>query len=237
MKFGMRAAPGAIEKIEIDKDTKEVRFKVIDEERWNTEMEEVGAKGICGSGIIDAIPQLFLAGIIDKTGRFTKGVSNSRLRETDGQLEYVIAWANETSIGQDIVVCQDDIRAIQLAKGAMYAGSKILMKTLGVDKLDKVILAGAFGSYIDKESAALLGLFPDCDPENVYSVGNAAGDGARMALLNVDKRREADEFAKKVDYIELTVSPEFEKTFAYSMWLPHMKDDFPHLKHLLPEEK
>jgi len=237
MKFGMRAAPGAIEKIEIDKETKEVRFKVIDEERWNTEMEEVGAKGICGSGIIDAIPQLFLAGIIDKTGRFTKGVSNSRLRETDGQLEYVIAWANETSIGQDIVVCQDDIRAIQLAKGAMYAGSKILMKTLGVDKLDKVILAGAFGSYIDKESAALLGLFPDCNPENVYSVGNAAGDGARMALLNVDKRREADEFAKKVDYIELTVSPEFEKTFAYSMWLPHMKDDFPHLKHLLPEEK
>ena len=237
MKFGMRAAPGAIEKIEIDKETKEVRFKVIDEERWNTEMEEVGAKGICGSGIIDAIPQFFLAGIIDKTGRFTKGVSNSRLRETDGQLEYVIAWANETSIGQDIVVCQDDIRAIQLAKGAMYAGSKILMKTLGVDKLDKVILAGAFGSYIDKESAALLGLFPDCDPENVYSVGNAAGDGARMALLNVDKRREADEFAKKVDYIELTVSPEFEKTFAQSMWLPHMKDDFPHLKHLLPEEK
>ncbi|MEE9419277.1 MAG: ASKHA domain-containing protein, partial [Desulfatiglandaceae bacterium] len=237
MKFGMRAAPGAIEKIEIDKDTKEVRFKVIDEERWNTEMEEVGAKGICGSGIIDAIPRLFLAGIIDNTGRFTKDVSNSRLRETDGQLEYVIAWAKETSIGQDIVVCQDDIRAIQLAKGAMYAGSKILMKTLGVDKLDKVILAGAFGSYIDRESAALLGLFPDCDPQNVYSVGNAAGDGARMALLNVDKRREADKFAREVEYIELTVSPEFEKIFARSMWLPHMKDDFPHLKHLLPEEK
>jgi len=237
MKFGMRAAPGAIEKIEIDRDTKEVRFKVIDEERWNTEMEEVGAKGICGSGIIDAIPQLFLAGIIDKTGRFKNDVSHPRLRETDGQLEYVIAWANETSIGQDIVVCQDDVRAIQLAKGAMYAGSKILMKTLGVDRLDKVILAGAFGSYIDKESAALLGLFPDCNPENVYSVGNAAGDGARMALLNVDKRGEADRFARQVEYIELTVSSEFEKTFVQSMWLPHMKDDFPHVKHLLPEEK
>jgi NADPH-dependent glutamate synthase beta subunit-like oxidoreductase len=239
LKFGMRAAPGAIEKVAIDPETKEVRFKVIDEERWNTEIkeEEIGAKGICGSGIIDAIPQLFLAGIIDRTGRFRRDVSTPRLRETDGQMEYVIAWARETSIGQDIVVCQDDIRAIQLGKGAMYAGSKILMKTLGVDKLDKVILAGAFGSYIDKQSAAVLGMFPDCDPANVYSVGNAAGDGARMALLNGDKRKEADEFARRVEYIELTVSPDFEKTFARSMWIPHMKDDFPHLKHLLPKKK
>ena len=237
MKFGMRAAPGAIEKIEINKDTKEVRFKVIDDERWNTEMDEVGAKGICGSGIIDAIPQLFLAGIIDKTGRLKKDVPTPRLRETGGQLEFVIAWSNETSIGQDIVVCQEDIRAIQLGKGAMYAGSKILMKTLGVDKVDKVILAGAFGSYIDKESAAILGMFPDCEPENVYSVGNAAGDGARMALLNVDKRKEADKFARQVEYVELTVSSEFENTFISSMWIPHMKDEFPHLRHLLPKKK
>ncbi|MCP4666875.1 MAG: DUF4445 domain-containing protein, partial [Deltaproteobacteria bacterium] len=239
LKFGMRAAPGAIEKIEIDKETREVRFKVIDEERWNTEIqdEEIGAKGICGSGIIDAVPQLFLAGIIDKTGRFQKDVPNPRLRETDGQLEFVIAWEKETSIGQDIVVCQDDVRAIQLGKGAMYAGSKILMQTLGVDKVDKVILAGAFGSYIDKQSAAILGMFPDCDPEKVYSVGNAAGDGARMALLNKDKRKEADAFARQVEYIELTVSPEFEKIFARSMWIPHMKDAFPNLNHLLPEKK
>jgi len=237
LKFGMRAAPGAIEKVEIDPDTKDVRFKVIDEERWNIEITEaIGAKGICGSGIIDTIPQLFLAGIIDRTGYFREDISHPRLRETDGQMEYVIAWAKETSIGQDIVVCQDDIRAIQLGKGAMYAGSKILMETLGVDKLDKVILAGAFGSYIDKQSAAILGMFPDCDPKNVYSVGNAAGDGARMALLNGDKRKEADEFARKVEYIELTVSPEFDKTFARSMWIPHMKDDFPHLEALLPDK-
>ncbi len=238
LKFGMRAAPGAIEKIEVDPHTKDARFKVINEERWNTDMKEgIDAKGICGSGIIDAIPQLFLAGIIDKTGCFRDDVSHPRLRETDGQMEYVIAWAKETSIGQDIVVCQDDIRAIQLGKGAMYAGSKILMETLGVDKLDKVILAGAFGSYIDKQSAAILGMFPDCDPQNVYSVGNAAGDGARMALLNEDKRKEADEFARKVEYIELTVSPDFDMIFARSMWIPHMKDDFPHLRHLLPEKK
>ncbi len=237
IRFGMRAAPGAIEKIEIDPETKEVRFKVIDKEGWNTELEEVGAKGICGSGIIDIVPQLFLAGIIDKTGRFNKNLNTPRYREVNGQPEFVIAWANETSIGQDIVICQDDIRAIQLAKGAMYAGAKIMMRALGVEKIDKVILAGAFGSYIDKTSAALLGLFPDCDPKNVYSVGNAAGDGARMALLNVDKRKEADWIARRVEYLELTLEPGFDKIFAQAMWIPHMKDKFPHLEHLLPEKK
>ena len=237
IKYGMRAAPGAIEKIMIDKETKEVLFKVIGQDCWNTELEEVGAKGICGSGIIDVVPQLFLAGIIDKTGRFNKDIQHPRLRQTDGEPEFVIAWAKETSISQDIVVCQGDVRNIQLAKGAMYAGAKILMRTLGVEQVDKVILAGAFGSYMDRESAALLGLFPDCALENIYSVGNAAGDGARIALLNVDKRKEADEIAGKVEYLELTLEPEFDKIFARAMWIPHMKDTFPHLKHLLPENK
>ena len=117
----------------------------------------------------------------------------------------------------------------------MYAGAKILMQTLGVDKVDKVILAGEFGSYIDKKSAAVLGMFPDC--KNVYSVGNAAGDGTRMALLDVDKRKEADEFARKVEYIKLTVNPNFDKVFARSMWIPHMKDKFPNLSHILLEKK
>jgi uncharacterized 2Fe-2S/4Fe-4S cluster protein (DUF4445 family) len=235
IRHGMRAAPGAIEKIVIDKDTKEVRFKMIDREGWNTELKEVGAKGICGSGIIDVLPQLFLAGIIDRTGRFNKESKSQRFRITDRQPEFVIAWAEETSIGQDIVICQKDIRAIQLAKGAMYAGAKIMMEKMGVEKIDKVILAGAFGSYIDKESAALLGLFPDCDLANIYSVGNAAGDGARMALLNTDKRKEADEIALRVEYLELTIEPGFNKAFAQAMWIPNMKDPFPHLAHLLPE--
>ncbi len=119
----------------------------------------------------------------------------------------------------------------------MYAGAKIMMRALGVEKIDKVILAGAFGSYIDKVSAALLGLFPDCDLDNIYSVGNAAGDGARMALLNVDKRREADDIARRVEYLELTLAPGFDKTFAEAMWIPHMKDPFPHLAHLLPKNR
>jgi uncharacterized 2Fe-2S/4Fe-4S cluster protein (DUF4445 family) len=237
IRYGMRAAPGAIEKIVIDPQTRDVRFKVIDREEWNTELAEVGAKGICGSGIIDVVPQLFLAGIIDRTGRFSKELDTPRFREVNGEPEFVIAWARETSIGQDIVVCQNDVRAIQLAKGAMYAGAKIMMGALGVEKIDKVILAGAFGSYIDKVSAALLGLFPDCELDNIYSVGNAAGDGARMALLNIDKRTEADEIARRVEYLELTLEPNFDKIFAQAMWLPHMKDKFPHLAHLLPEKK
>jgi len=236
IKYGMRAAPGVIEKIVIDKDTKEVRFKVIGKEDWNTDSDDIVAKGICGSGIIDVVPQLFLAGIIDHTGRFNKDLETPRFRVNEGESELVIAWAKETSIGQDIVICQGDVRNIQLAKAAMYAGAKIMMGHLGVEKLDKVILAGAFGSYIDKESAALLGLFPDCDLENIYAVGNAAGDGARMALLNVDKRTEANEWAAQVEYVELTVEPDFEKAFIQAMWLPHMKDTFPHLNHLLPEK-
>lgn len=237
IKFGCRAAPGAIENIKIDPDTKEASFKVIGNEEWNTEVDgNIGANGICGSAIIDVVPQLFLAGIIDRTGRFKKDLDCSRLRVPDSGAEFVIAWANETSIGQDIVVSLDDIRNIQLAKGAMYSGAKLMMRRLGVDKLDKVILAGAFGSYIDKESAAVLGLFPDCDQENVYSVGNAAGDGARIALLNVDKREEADQIAREVEYVELTMELDFDKVFGQAMWIPHMKDDLPHLKHLLPEK-
>jgi len=235
IKHGMRAAPGAIERIQIDKDSKEVRFKVIGKEDWNTELDAPEAKGICGSGIIDVVPQLFLAGIIDHTGRFQKNINTPRLQITEEGPEFVIAWAKETSIGKNIVVCQDDVRNIQLAKAAMYAGAKIMMRHLGVSKLDKVILAGAFGSFINRESAACLGMFPDCDMENVYSVGNAAGDGARIALLNIDKRDEADRVARQVEYVELTVEPDFDKVFSQAMWLPHMKDSFPHLKYLLGE--
>ena len=233
IEFGMRAAPGAIEAIRIDPDTKEVRFKVIGREDWNADLDDIGAKGICGSGIIDAVAQLLVTGVIDRTGRFGTGLDTSRLRVTEGQPEFVIAWAEETSLGQDIVLCQRDVRNIQLAKGAMYAGAKLMMRNLGVKKLDKIILAGAFGSYIDKESAAVIGLFPDCAPGNIYAVGNAAGDGARIALLNVDKRAEANEMARKVEYIELTVEPDFQTVFSQAMWFPHMKDNFPHLEHLM----
>ncbi|HJX12905.1 MAG TPA: ASKHA domain-containing protein [Dehalococcoidales bacterium] len=237
IRHGMRAAPGAIEKLWIEPGSREVRFKVIGNDRWNTEVKNIGARGICGSGIFDAAAQMFLAGIIDRSGRFNPRLKSDRLRRTDDGPEFVIARAGETSVGHDIVVCQKDIRAIQLAKGAMYSGAKIMMNRLGIEKIDRVILAGAFGSYIDKESAAVIGLFPDCDPANVIAVGNAAGDGARIALLNVAKRKEADVMARRVEYVELTIAPEFSQTFTRAMIFPHQEDKFPHLKHLLPKER
>jgi uncharacterized 2Fe-2S/4Fe-4S cluster protein (DUF4445 family) len=236
IRHGMRAAPGAIEKIRIDPATREVKFKVIGNDKWNTETESIGAKGICGSGIFDAAAQLFTSGVINRSGRFNTDLSTPRLREKDGEMEFVIAWEKETSIGHDVVICQNDIRAIQLAKGAMYAAAKIMMTRLGVEKLEKVILAGAFGSYIDKESAAIIGLFPDCPQDQVNAVGNAAGDGARMALLNKDKRDEADEWSRRVEYVELTIEPDFDRIFSQAMWFPHMKDKFPNLAHLLPDK-
>ncbi len=202
IKFGMRAAQGAIERIEIHPETLDVRFEVIGNSR---------AMGICGSGIIDAAAELYRNGILDKSGRFRNEIKSSRLRVVDETTEFVIAWKNETSIGKDITLTQKDVRNIQLAKAALYTGAKLMMRRLGIEKLDKVILAGAFGSTIDPEKALVLGMFPDCDLKNVYAVGNAAGDGARLALLNRDKRAEADEIARKVEYMELSIRSRFPK--------------------------
>ncbi len=239
IKMGMRAAPGAIEKVRINPENKEPLFKIIGKEDWHTadwniKKDKLGAKGICGSGIIDAIAEMFKAGIIDKSGKFDMNVNSPRIRrDHDGKPEYVLAWANETSIGADVTITQSDVRALQLAKAALYAGAKLMMQKMGIEKLDKVILAGAFGSYIDKEAAMTLGMFPDCQIDNVYAVGNAAGDGARMALINLTKRREANERARWVEFVEIAVEPRFEKEFTYAMHLPHMKDGFPNLKALL----
>ena len=220
IKFGMRAAPGAIECVTIDRQSLEVKFKVIGSDEWSTASSSVKAKGICGSGIVDAIAEMVKAGIIEKSGRFNRQLVSPRLIITDEGPAFVIAWATETSLGRDITVSIDDVRAVQLAKGAMYAGVRILMEKLGVTELDKVILAGAFGSYINKENALAIGLFPDCALERVYSVGNAAGEGARLALISLDKRREAEEIARKVEYVELTVEPEFQKYFVDALQFP-----------------
>jgi uncharacterized 2Fe-2S/4Fe-4S cluster protein (DUF4445 family) len=227
IKFGMRAAPGAIERVRIEPGSWEVDYEVIGDGK---------ARGICGSGIIEAVAEMFKTGIIRKNGNFNPGVDSDRLRKNGkGQYEYVLAWAQDTAINRDIAVTLGDIRAIQLAKGALYTGCKILMKRYGVESVDRVILAGAFGNYIDKEASMLIGMFPDCDLEKVVAVGNAAGDGARAALLNRDLRREAEEVARKIEYVELTVDKEFQKEFMMAMHFPHMRDEFPHIQGILDE--
>jgi len=236
IKFGMRAALGAIERVRIDADNSGVDFKVIGDSDWKSKSGNVKAKGICGSGIIDAVAELYRNGVIDKSGRFQKELPSPRLIALDGKPEFVIAWKDETSIGKEITITQQDVRNVQLAKGALYAGAKLMMKKLGIEKLDRVILAGAFGSYIDPEKAMILGMFPDCELKNVSAVGNAAGDGARMALLNKDKRAEANEIAKKVEYMELTIEQDFQKEFIEALPIPHMKDPFPCLRGVVRDD-
>jgi uncharacterized 2Fe-2S/4Fe-4S cluster protein (DUF4445 family) len=240
--FGMRAAPGAIERIAIDPETKEVDYKVIGRDAWRkySEPKDMKAKGICGSGILDLLAELYRAGVVAKSGVFNKKALKDhpryRLNPDTNKPEFVLAWAEESSIDKDIVVTQKDIRQIQLAKGALYAGCKLMVKRLGLEKVDTVKIAGAFGTHVDREKALIMGLFPDCEIEKIQSIGNAAGDGCRAALLNVEKRKEANWCSRNVEYIELTVEENFQQEFMEAMQLPHMTDEFPHLEGLVPDE-
>jgi len=236
VEYGMRAAPGAMERIHIDETTLEPKYKVIGVNGWNTDHAEFKGqvKGICGSAIIDGVAELFRAGIVDSRGKFKKELNSSRVRQGEKGWEYVIAWAEETSIGRDIPMTQQDVRQIQLAKAALFTAARTLLKRSNLQSPDKIILAGGFGSYIDKEKAMLIGLIPDCDLENVYAVGNAAGDGARIALLNVEKRNEIDEVTRKVERFELPTDPEFQNQFMLATSFPHMSEPFEHIAHLIP---
>ena len=236
VEYGMRAAPGAMERIHIDERTLEPKYKVIGVDGWNTDHAEFKGqvKGICGSAIIDGVAELFRAGIVDSRGKFRTGLQSDRIRKGESGWEYVIAWAQETSIGRDIPMTQQDVRQIQLAKAALFTAARTLLKRSGLESPDKIILAGGFGSYIDKEKAMLIGLIPDCELDRVYAVGNAAGDGARITLLNVEKRNEIDAVTRKVERFELPTDPEFQNQFMLATSFPHMSEPFPHIAHLIP---
>lgn len=233
IRFGMRAAAGAIERVKIDAGTKEPGFKVIGQDDWFEEGDEPLAKGICGSGIIDVIAEMFKAGIIKKTGTFNKNLDTPRIRRgADGKMEYVLCLEKETSIGKDITVTQSDVRSIQLAKAALYSGAWYLLHKRDA-RPHKIILAGAFGSFINKESAMVIGMIPDCKLENVQAVGNAAGDGAKLALISRAKRREAQQVALDVEFIETATEHDFQEQFADAMLFPHRKHEFPSVRHIL----
>jgi uncharacterized 2Fe-2S/4Fe-4S cluster protein (DUF4445 family) len=219
-----------------------VDYKVIGRDAWRkfSEPKDMKAKGICGSGILDVLAELYSSGVVTKTGRFNKKAMKDHPRYRKNadtkQPEFVLAWAEESSIDQDIVITQRDVRQIQLAKGALYAGCKLMVKRMGLEKVDTVKIAGAFGTHVDREKALTMGLFPDCEIEMIKGIGNAAGDGCRAALLNVKKRVEADWCSRNVEYVELTVEPTFEKDFMEAMQLPHMTDEFPHLRGIVRDE-
>jgi len=234
IRFGMRAAPGAIERVTIQPDTFEVDYKVIGRTVWRgkSKPEEMQARGICGSGIIDAVAQMALSGVIHKSGAFnTQNRPSKRLRENPatGMWEFIIAPREETCLGGDLVVTQGDIRQVQLAKAALYAGCKLLMRKMGVASVTRIKIAGAFGTHVDHAMALALGLVPDISPENILSIGNAAGDGCRMVLLDREKRLEAEQVAKRVHCVELTLEPGFQDELVAAIHIPHMRDSFSHL--------
>lgn len=233
--FGMRAASGAIERVRIDHDTLEARFRIIGQDKWSDELpsQTVRARGICGSGIIEVVAELWKAGVVDSSGRWNTSLEHPRLVEHVGFPAYILAWSDQTSLQEPILVTVADVRAIQLAKAALYTGARILMRHLGVDTVDRIILAGAFGSHIDPERAMTIGMIPDCNLEDVHAVGNAAGDGARIALFNRDRRAEAVQIARSVEHITMPLEGDFQDIFMHALAFPNEVDPFPHLEPIL----
>lgn len=229
---GQRAAPGAIERVRIDPVTLEPRYRVIGSELWSDQpgfaesVQATGVTGICGSGIIEVIAEMYLSGIISEDGVVDGSLSarSPRIVANGRTFSYVLKEGEPK-----ITITQNDVRAIQLAKAALYAGTKLLMEKQHTDHVDRIHFAGAFGSFIDPKYAMVLGLIPDCDLDKVSAVGNAAGAGARMALLNRGYRREIEETVSRIEKIETALEPKFQEHFVYAMALPNKVDPFPKL--------
>jgi len=229
---GQRAAPGAIERVRIDAQTLEPKFRVIGVDKWSDEegFEEeagaVGVTGICGSAIIEVVAEMYLSGIISEDGVIDGDMAarSPRIFRNGRTFSYLLRDGEPR-----IAVTQNDVRAIQLAKAALYAGVKLLMEKQGIDHVDMIRFAGAFGSFIDPKYAMVLGLIPDCDLADVKAVGNASGTGAMMALLNRDHRREIEEEVRKIEKIETALEPHFQQLFIDAMALPNKVDPFPKL--------
>jgi uncharacterized 2Fe-2S/4Fe-4S cluster protein (DUF4445 family) len=239
---GQRAAPGAIERVRIGRASLEPRYKVIGCDLWSDEAgfaeatRRSGVTGICGSGIIEVLAEMFLAGILERDGTIdgAKAALSPRI-EADGRTFSYLLRAGEP----ELRIHQNDVRAIQLAKAALYAGARLLMDHLGVERVDRITLAGAFGSHIDTTYAMVLGLIPDCDLAKVSAAGNAAGTGARIALLNRTARTEIEQLVKRIEKIETAVEPRFQEHFVGAMAIPHQSAPYPNLAAVveLPAER
>lgn len=226
---GQRAAPGAIERVRIDPETLEPRFRIIGSEKWSNEegfdddAARLGVTGICGSAIIEVVAEMFLSGIISEDGVVDGALAakSHRILQNGRTFSYLLHDGSPR-----ITVTQNDVRAIQLAKAALYAGIRLLMEKQGVEAVDTICFAGAFGSFIDPKYAMVLGLIPDCSLDEVKAVGNAAGNGALMALLNRDHRREIEKTVHHIEKIETALEPNFQQLFVNAMALPNKVDPF-----------
>ena len=234
---GQRAAPGAIEAIRIDAETREPRFRVIGCDLWSDEAgfaeatAATGITGICGSGIIEAVAEMRLAGLLDEGGLIGSAAQTGTERcIPEGRTHAYLIHDGSAEGGPVITVTQGDIRAIQLAKSALYAGARLLMDERGVDKVDRVVLAGAFGAHISPKHAMVLGMIPDVPLDKVTSAGNAAGTGARIALCNRAARAEIEATVKRITKVETAIEPRFQEHFVAANAIPHKTDPFPELR-------
>ena len=229
---GQRATPGAIERVRIDAESLEPRFSVIGSELWSDDpgFEEAagsaGVTGICGSGIIEVVAEMYLAGIINSDGVVDGALAavSERIIADGRTFSYLLHDGR-----RQVLVTQNDVRQVQLAKAALYAGVRLLQDRAGMDRIDRIRLAGAFGSHIDPKYAMVLGLIPDCDLNQVESAGNAAGTGALIALLHVPARAEIETVVGGIEKIETAVEPKFQDYFVSAMAIPNKRDDFPKL--------
>jgi uncharacterized 2Fe-2S/4Fe-4S cluster protein (DUF4445 family) len=234
---GQRAAPGAIERVRIDPATLEARFKVIGSDLWSDEpgfaaaVAGTGVTGICGSGIIEVIAEMYLAGIISQDGVIDGALAtrSERIVQTGRTFAYTVQRGTPA-----LQITQNDVRAIQLAKAALRAGVQLLMEHMGADHVDRIRLAGAFGSHIDVKYAMVLGMIPDCDLQQVSSAGNAAGTGARIALLDSDSRKVIEELVRRVEKIETAIEPKFQAHFVAAMGIPHSTEPYTRLRQVVP---
>jgi uncharacterized 2Fe-2S/4Fe-4S cluster protein (DUF4445 family) len=244
---GQRAAPGAIERVRIDPATLEPRFKVIGSDLWSDDPEfeksiaGLGITGVCGSGIIEVIAEMYLAGIINQDGVLDGRLAarSPRIVENGRTFAYVLHRAVAGQNTVEMKITQNDVRAIQLAKAALYAGVALLMDRLGIEGVDRIRLAGAFGSHIDVKYATILGMLPDCDLSHVRSAGNAAGTGARIALLDATSRGVIEDLVRRIEKVETAIEPRFQQHFVEAMAIPHKTAPYSNLRKVvaLPEPK
>jgi len=214
IKDGMRAASGAIDSVKINPENLDVSFTTINNKK---------PMGLCGSGLIDAVAEMLKAKIIAQNGNFNKKlIGTNRFVKKNSEVEFILVKKNQTSLNRDITISQNDIREIQMSKAAFYAGTKVILKNLNIDsQIKKISLAGAFGNYIKKENAKFIGMIPDIPNEKIFQIGNAAGIGAQICLLNKDFRIKAEKLLKVIKYVEISTKKEFQKEFAEAMYFPH----------------
>ena len=235
---GQRAAPGAIERVRIDRETLEPRFKVIGSDLWSDEpgfseaTAASGITGVCGSGIIEVIAQMYLAGIINQDGVLDGRLADRspRIVANGRTFAYLLHRGAAETNAVEMKITQNDVRAIQLAKAALYAGVALLMERLGIDHVDRIRLAGAFGSHIDVKYAMVLGMIPDCDLKQVRSAGNAAGTGARIALLDSTSRDLIENLVRRIEKVETAIEPRFQHHFVEAMAIPHKTATYGNLR-------